>query len=173
MRKILFSLSLLLAASPASSAESPVRPGLWEVTTTSLLLALVPQIPPDTMQKLTRLAKKHGVDVPQIQNGAATSKVCITPEMAEQDIPVYFHQAQLGCSAQNTTRTGSSYRTELVCANAQFKGNGTAEGTFTSPESFSGQTQFSGVVQGNPIDEHADVTGRWISASCSPAKATY
>jgi hypothetical protein len=93
--------------------------------------------------------------------------------MAEQELPVYFHQPQLGCSAQNTTRTGSSYRTELVCTNPQFKGNGTAEGTFSSPESFSGFTQFNGVFQGNPIDEHADVTGRWISASCGAIKAAY
>ena len=174
MRKILLSISLLLAASSASSAESgTIRPGLWELTTTSLLLALVPQIPADTMQKLTSLAKQHGFDMPQVQNGAARSKVCITPEMTEQEIPAYFHQTQLGCSAQNTTRTGSIYRTELVCANAQFKGNGTAEGTFTSPESFSGQTQFNGVFQGNPFDEHADVTGRWVSASCGPVKAAY
>ena len=78
-------------------------------------------------------------------------KFAFHAEMAEQDIPVYFHQAQLGCSAQNMTRTGSSYRTELVCANAQFKGNGTAEGTFTSPESFSGQTQFSGGFKAPPL----------------------
>ena len=111
--------------------------------------------------------------IPQIQNGAATSKVCITPEMAEQELPTYFHQTQLGCTAQNTTRTGSSYKTELVCAHPQFKGNGTAEGTFTSPERFSGYTQFNGIFQGNPVDEHADVTGRWISASCGPGKAAY
>lgn len=173
MRKALLSISLLLVASSASSAEGVLRPGLWELTTTLLLLAFVPQIPPDTMQKLTSLAKQHGIDIPEIQNGAATSKVCITPEMAEQELPVYFHQTQLGCSAQNTTRTGNSYRTDLVCAHPQFKGNGTAEGTFTSPERFSGQTQFNGVFQGNPIDEHADVTGRWISASCGPVKAIY
>ena len=172
MRKTLLSISLLLVTS-TSSAESIVRPGLWEVTTTSLLLAFVPQIPPDTMQALTSLAKQHGLELPQVQDGAATSKVCITPDMARQELPVYFHQSQLGCSVQNTTRTGSSYRTDLVCAHPQFKGNGTAEGTFTSPESFSGHTRFSGVFQGNPIDDHADVTGRWISASCGPVKATY
>jgi hypothetical protein len=173
MRKTLFSISLLLVASSTSSAEGVVRPGLWELTTTSLLLAFVPQIPPDTMQKLTSLAKQHGFDLPEIQNGAATSKVCITPEMAEQELPVYFHQTQLGCSAQNTTRSGNSYRTDLVCTHPQFKGNGTAEGTFTSPVRFSGQTQFNGVFQGNPVDEHADVTGRWINASCGPVKAIY
>ena len=70
MHKILLSISLLLAASSASSAENwTIRPGLWELTTTSLLLALVPQIPADTMQKLTSLAKQHGFDLRELFDG--------------------------------------------------------------------------------------------------------
>lgn len=37
---------LSLTLSTASATERVVRPGLWEVTTTSGLLALVPLIPP-------------------------------------------------------------------------------------------------------------------------------
>ena len=94
MQKILFSLLLVSTVSVAGTAENHMRPGLWEVTTTSMLLALVPQIPPDQMQKLTSLAKQYGLDMPQIQNGAATSKVCITQQMADQKIPSYFHPNQ-------------------------------------------------------------------------------
>ena len=77
--------------SVGNAAETPIRPGLWEITTTSMLLALVPQIPPEQMRQLTNLAKQYGLDLPRIENGAATSRICITQEMAEQEIPSYLH----------------------------------------------------------------------------------
>ncbi|MBA2659893.1 MAG: DUF3617 domain-containing protein [Nitrosospira sp.] len=166
MRKILLSLSLAGMVSVAGAAENNIRPGLWEVTTTSMLLALVPQIQPDQMQKLVTLAKQYGLEMPQIDNGVATSKVCITQQMADQKIPSYFHQNQSGCSVKNAVRTENSYKMDLVCTDPQFKGNGRAEGTFTSPESFTGWTTFNGALQNTPVNEHADTNGRWISANC-------
>jgi hypothetical protein len=59
---------------------------------------------------------------------------------------------------------------DLVCSGARLNGNGKAEGTFTSPESFTGRTEFSGDVQGTPVNERADTTGRWIGASCGSVK---
>jgi hypothetical protein len=164
-------LSIVSAAGATDYKEHNIRPGLWEVTTTSMLLALVPQIPPDQMQKLTSMAKQYGVDMPQIQNGAATSRVCITQQMADQEIPSYFHAHQSGCGIKNGTRTENSYKMDIVCTNPQIKGNGRAEGTFTTPESFSGWTIFNGSVQNTPVNEQADTHGRWIGASCGTAKS--
>lgn len=172
MRNTLVSLVLVssLLASAAYSAEHNMRAGLWEMTTTSDLLRLVPQIPPDQMQNLMNLARQNGFELPQMQNGAVISKVCITQEMADQKNPSVFYQNQSGCSAKNMNRSGNKYRLDFVCASAQLKGNGTAAGTFTSPERFSGRTEFAGVAQGAPINEHADVSGRWINASCPTAQ---
>ena len=118
MRKILLSLSLAGMVSAAGAAENTIRPGLWEVTTTSMLLALVPQIQPDQMQKLVNLAKQYGLEMPQIDNGVATSRVCITQQMADQKIPSYFHENQYGCSIKNAVRTENSYKIKpLVLAN--------------------------------------------------------
>jgi hypothetical protein len=166
MRKTLLSVSLSLLVSTAYSADNGMRPGLWEMKTTSDLLALVPQIPSDQMQKLADLARQYGVDMPNIQNGAATSKVCITREMADQNVPPAFHHAQSGCDVQNAARIGNSYKMDLVCAGDLIKGSGKAEGTFTSPESFTGTSEFNGVVQGNAVNERAETSGRWISARC-------
>lgn len=171
MRKTLLPLVVVssLLASTAHSAENNMRPGLWEMTTTSDLLQLVPQIPPEQMQNLMNLARQHGFELPQIQNGAARSRTCVTQEMAEQKNPPGY-QNQAGCTAKNAIHSGNKYRLDFVCASARLQGNGTAQGTFTSPESFSGRTEFDGVVQGNPVNEHADISGRWISASCAALK---
>jgi hypothetical protein len=172
MRKTLFSLlsaSLLLSAA-AHAAEHAIRPGLWEMTTTSDLLKLVPHLPPDRMQQLRELARQNGIAMPDIQNGAATSKVCITQVMADRKIPPNLADRDSGCAANNVTRNGNSYSAELVCNGPRVKGNGRAEGAFSSAESFSGRTTFKGEVQGTPVDERAETSGRWIAANCGSVK---
>ena len=72
MQKVFLSLSLFSIISIPSvtgAAENHMRPGLWEVTTSSMLLALVPRIPPDQMQQLTEIARQYGLDLPRIQDG--------------------------------------------------------------------------------------------------------
>jgi hypothetical protein len=150
----------------AHASGNSVRPGLWEVTTTSMLLALVPRIPPDQMQQLSDLAKQYGLEIPRIENGAATSRVCITQEMANHEIPSYFHVHQTGCSVKNATRSNNSYKMDLVCTGSPVKGTGRGKGSFSTPERFSGWTVFTGTMQDRPFNEHADTSGRWIGASC-------
>lgn len=166
MHKLILFFFLSGALTTLSWAENIVRPGLWEVTTQSDLLALVPHIPSQQMQQINRLAKQYGLEIPQIRNGAVTSQACITPEMAKQDVPTYFYDNQTGCTVKNAIRTGNRYQMELECDNPQFKGNGYAEGTFTSPESFTGRTEFDSVVHGAPLHASANTTGRWIGERC-------
>jgi len=161
-----FSLITLLLAPAAQSAETSMRPGLWEVTTSSDLLWFVPQIPPDQMEGLKDLAKEYGLDMPKIENGSAVSNTCITPEMANQKNPPGLYQSQMGCAAKNATHVGNRYRLDFECTGEQLKGSGSAEGTFVSLEKFTGKTSFNGFVQGNPVNEKADISGKWLSSSC-------
>jgi hypothetical protein len=165
MRKI-FIFPLLLLLPSVSSAEITARAGLWEITTTSVLLGMVSEVPPDHLRKLNKLAKQYGVVMPKIQNGAATSRICVTPEMAGQKIPEYFHQRQSGCNVTKTGETENSYKVDLACSGAQVKGSGKAEGTFIDPETFSGHTEFDGVIGGTPIKDRADTSARWIGEHC-------
>jgi hypothetical protein len=157
---------LMIVASPVSANQDGIRPGLWEVATTSDLLNLVPHIPPDTMQQITDLARQYGLVMPRIQNKTAISHVCITPAMAAQDIPTYFYDGQSGCSVKNARRSGNRFQIELFCDSTQFQGNGTAEGVFTSPEDFSGHTEFDSVVMGSPVYATAETRGRWMGEQC-------
>ena len=154
----------------ANAADDNMRPGLWEIITSSDLLWLASQIPPEQMQNLRNLARQYGVDMPDIRMGEAVSRVCITQEMAErQELPI-FYQSELGCSTQHASRNGNQYRVDFVCEGPDLKGKGTAEGSVTSPESFSGNTRFSGVAQGQSVDEQADIRGRWVDANCGTVK---
>lgn len=170
MQKIMFLMGCSVVMSFPVLAESVIRPGLWEVTTESDLLQLVPHVPAEQMQQITRIAKQYGLEIPQINNGTANSKICITPEMAKQEVPSYFFENQTGCTVKNASRTGNRYQMELTCSNAQFKGDGYAEGVFMTPESFSGQAEFDSVVQGSPIVAHAETSGRWVGEHCDIIK---
>ena len=172
MRKILFSLVLIcpLLTATANAADSNMRAGLWQITTTSDLLLLVPHIPADQMQGIKDIATEYGLEMPQIENGAAITQTCMTQQMVDESTLPNFYNAQLGCSSKNATRNGNQYKTDFVCNSADLKDNGTAAGTITTPETFTGQTSFIGETQGNPVNEQADITGKWLNASCGAVK---
>ena len=159
--------SLLVSGmAPAFAADIAPRPGLWEISATNDLLALAPQIPPDQMDKLRGLARQHGFDMPKIENGAASSRICITPEMAAQNTMPDLYQQQSGCTTSNATRNGARYSMQISCSGGQVRGSGRAEGMLESAERFTGTTTFNGTVQGNPVNEQAQTSGRWVAASC-------
>ena len=168
MRKILIGIILFtpIFTASAHAADNNMRPGLWQIETTSDLLLLVPHIPADQMQNVKDIAKEYGLEMPQIENGAAISQTCITPEMSKQKTLPNFYNAELGCKSQNATRNGNNYKTDFVCNSADLKGNGTAVGTITSAKTFTGQTNFTGTAQGNSVNEQADIIGEWLNASC-------
>lgn len=157
-------------AAVPTSAETAMRPGLWEVSTTSPLLKLVPQISPDQMAKLRQLAGQYGVGMPDLSSGAATGKVCVSAAMAQQNLLPGLDQARSGCRSQNARRSGSHYQAEVSCSGDKISGSGVAQGDFTTPERFTGRSSFQGTVQGIAVDEHAETSGRWISADCGGLK---
>jgi Protein of unknown function (DUF3617) len=172
MRKTLLALILTtpLFAATANAAETNMRAGLWQITTTSDLLLLVPHIPADQMQGVKDIATEYGLEMPQVENGAAISQACITQQMADTKTLPNFYNSQLGCKSNNATRNGNNYKTDFVCNSADLKGTGTAVGTITNAETFTGQTNFTGQAQGNPVNEQADIGGKWLKASCGAVK---
>jgi hypothetical protein len=172
VRKIPIGITIIasLLAPTVNAAETNLRPGLWQITTTSDLLLLVPHLPPSQMQSIKDLANDYGLEMPQIENGAAISQACITPEMADQKILPSFYQPQLGCTSKSANRNGNNYKVDFVCASSDLKGNGTAVGTITSPENFTGKTNFRGEAQGSPVNEQADINGKWMNESCGELK---
>lgn len=164
---VLTALGLL---SMAVAAESHIRPGLWEVSTTSDLLLLAPYIREDQMRELQDLAKEYGVDMPHIENGAATSTTCITQEMAKSKIIPGAYQSQWGCAVKKAVNEGSRYQVQYQCSSEQLNGTGTVEGIFSTDESFTGQTTFNGTFQGNPVNERAGISGQWLKADCGNIK---
>ena len=172
MRRVLMGLTLIapLFAFAANTVETNLRAGLWQITTTSDLLRLAPHVPPEQMKNIKDLANEYGFELPRIENGAAISQACITQEMATQKTLPNFYQSQLGCTSKQAGRDGNNYKVDFVCASDELKGNGTATVTITNPKAFIGQTNFIGQAQGNAVNENADISGKWLNASCGAVK---
>ena len=165
---LIFTTTILSTAVNAKPYN--MRAGLWELRTSSDLLRLVPHIPADQMKNMEALAKEYGLEMPEIENGAAVTRTCITQEMAAQNTLPKFHQEALGCTSNKATRDGNRYKVNFTCDSAELKGDGSADGLITSPQSFSGSTQFKGQAQGASINEKADIAGKWVGASCGNVK---
>lgn len=148
-----------------AATSAGVRPGLWEIQTTSDLMRRA-QISPENVRDWKALAEDYGIDTSQIPAGDEPSQVCITPTMANSSRPPDVHDAESGCSTKNATRNGNKFSLEFVCSGPQLKGTGTAAGTFTTAEKFVGRTRFKGVAKGIPVDEEADIKGQWRHSDC-------
>lgn len=170
MRRYLFALLLVSQLQTAQAADVRMRPGLWEMSATSDLLSLLPNIPPEQLQGLSQMAKEYGLDMPRIEDGAARTKVCITEEMTRRKIPPAFEQTQYGCELTRSSQDGNRYQLEFSCANDRLKGKGSASWSIDDPEHVSGTSRYDGTVDGYQINEQSSNSGHWIAALCGAIK---
>lgn len=152
--------SLVLAAH--AHAAGNMKPGLWEITTQSDAMQSMPKIPPEQIERM----RKMGVDVPQLQNGAIVSKVCITPEMAQREQWPRPEQDGKDCTTGAPQTQGNGYTADIVCNGPNVKGKGTVKASFTGNTSFSSSTSFNGTAGGRPIKDHSVTSGKWLAADC-------
>jgi hypothetical protein len=168
MRKISASILtlLMLCVSPAVWSAGQMKPGLWEMTMKSDAMKSMPKIPPEQIEKM----KQMGVNMPQMQDGAIVTKVCISKEMAEREQPPQMTPNESGCQAKNYQRKADSYSVDIVCDSAQMKGTGSAKGAFASNESFNSTYDFKGTAHGQSISQHYESSGKWLNAACGDIK---
>jgi hypothetical protein len=162
IRIVLVSATLLSAATCA--AADKMKPGLWEMTTKSDAMKAMPKIPPEQLEKM----KQMGIKMPDMQNGAMVSKVCLTKEMVDQEKPPTGGREQ-HCQNKSFNRSGNTYTAEMVCDSPDMKGTGIVKGSMT-PDSVNSVYDFKGVSHGKPIDHHMETTGKWLSADCGGTK---
>ncbi|HZW21601.1 DUF3617 domain-containing protein [Noviherbaspirillum sp.] len=162
MRKSAIPLLLLSMLSASAFAAGQMKPGLWEMKMTSDAMKNMPKIPPEQMEQM----RKMGMNVPQIQDGAMVTKVCITKQMTESKVPPGMEKNDMGCQTKNMQESGSSYSADIVCNSAQMKGEGKIKGTFSGDTAFSSTYDFKGIMHGQPVNQRHENSGKWLAADC-------
>ncbi len=168
MRQVLFSILTLSIAAFAGSAwaAGQMKPGLWEMTIKSNMIPAMPKLSPQELEQM----RKMGVDMPDIKDGGMVSKVCVTKEMAGRDEPPTGDFKEMGCETKNYKNSGNQYSFDVVCNNAEMKGQGTMKGAFSGNDKFSSTYQFKGVAHGQKVDQAHETAGKWVSADCGKVK---
>ena len=156
-------LSALLFA--GLSNASPMKPGLWEMSMSADQMPPMPKLTPEQMAQM----RKAGVEPPNVQDGHYLVKVCVTKEMAASERPP-VHRSESGCQTRNFQHSGTDYSLEEVCDGPYRKGTAFIKGTFNGSESISTVYDFKGTQRGQPVNEHHEVTGRFLSADCGSVK---
>ena len=161
MRQSAIPLLLLSMLSASAFAAAQMKPGLWEMTMKSDAMKNMPKIPPEQMEQM----RKMGVAVPQMQDGAMVTKVCITKQMTESNAPG-MEKNDMGCQTKNMQQGSSSYSADIVCNSAQMKGEGKVKGTFSGDTAFSSTYDFKGTMHGQPVNQRHENSGKWLGADC-------
>ena len=151
-----------LLLSSGAFAEEKMKAGLWEMTIQSDMLKNMPKIPPEQLRQM----KEMGIAMPQMQDGGMVTRICITREMAERDQAPEMNYKEAGCQPKNYQRAGGSYSVDIVCDGPDMKGRGTARGKFSGSDSFTSTYDFKGTMQGQPLNQHQESSGKWLGADC-------
>lgn len=154
------------AVAGSASAADKIKPGLWEMTMKSDMMKNMPKIPPEQMEQM----RKMGINLPDMRDGGMVTKVCITKEMAAQDHPPMMDAKDSGCQSKNYQRSGGSFSVDIVCDGAHMKGEGKAKGNFSGGDSFNSTYDFKGSVEGRPVTQHHETSGKWLAADCGDVK---
>jgi len=166
MRKTAILIVICCAASaPAAWAVGQMKPGLWEMAMKSDAFKAMPKMSPQQLEQM----RKMGVNVPQMQDGAMISQVCITKEMAEREQPPMARN-ESGCQAKNFQRSSNAYSGDIVCDGPAMKGTGKVKGVFAGDTSFTSTYDFKGTAHGQPASSHHETSGKWIAADCGSVK---
>lgn len=167
MRK--FTLPLLLCSMlhmPFAMADSPMKPGLWEMTMKSDAMKNMPSMSPAQIEQM----RKMGVQIPEMRDGGMVTKVCISPEMLKSEKLPGMQANDTGCEVKNHQQSGNNYSADMICDGTMMKGKGRIQGTYNGDHSFTSSYDFKGTMGGRPVDQRHETSGKWLSADCGGIK---
>ena len=164
----------LVALGAQSFPTPPVKPGLWE-TTSSVLDADGHEVPPPEQAALARLTpemrasmaeslKARGITLPDA-NGA--TRACLTRELFASG---QWQQvaAEAGCTTTFSSRTTPTWKWHSSCTAMKAESDG--EMTFASDESYRATLTTTVTLAGKTRTSKRIVRAKWIAASCGDLK---
>jgi len=164
---------LVLAAGPPPAP--PVKPGLWEMTMTSLdaegkpmpapQQAAMARMTPEARARLAEAMKARGVVMPD-ENGAM--KACMTKE-SFQSGGWQQMASDSGCSTTYASTTGSAWKWHTSCTGA-LKSESDGEAAFSSAENYRTKVTSTSTVMGSTRTSTRIVQGKWLGADCGAVK---
>ena len=162
---------LVAAAAPPAP---PVKPGLWEVTMTSLdangkevpspQQAMMARMTPEARARLAEAMKARGSVMPD-ENGAMKS--CLTKE-AFQSNEWQQMASDAGCSTTYSSTTASTWKWHTSCTALKTESDG--ESVFSGGEGYRTKATTTATVNGSPRTTTRITQGKWLGTDCGAVK---
>jgi hypothetical protein len=167
----------LMGWSTARAESPPMKAGLWEVSRLSQLIngqampdpsammaAQMKNMPPQMRKQIEAQMKAQGVQMGS-SGGAATVRMCITPEMLAQN---RWQKAENGCTTESLSHSGSTWNWKVKCTQPPGEGEGAT--TFSSAEAYTTKMHMTTVMEGKKQVMDMTHSAKWLSASCGDVK---
>ena len=157
----------------AASAQSNLKPGLWEMQhkmggNPEMERAMeearkqMASMPPEQRKQMEAMMAKQGV---QMGPGGNSVRMCLTKEQLERnEIPAN----QGDCKTTQQSRSGNTMKMAFTCSNPPSRGE--TQVTFSSPEAYSMKTTATSTVNGKPETVTMEGSGKWLGADCGSVK---
>ncbi len=104
-----------------------------------------------------------GLWVMAIKSGMLKSMPTLTPQQLKK-------MQEMGGIKVPKMSDGTPYSMDVIGNNADMKGQGRMESTFSSVEAFTSTCQFKGIAHGQPIEQSSETTGKWVGDDCGSVK---
>ncbi|MGH9407311.1 MAG: DUF3617 domain-containing protein [Terriglobia bacterium] len=172
MRKAITVISIGLAASVLLAQSGKVRPldvkpGLWQVTTTSKISGM-PPIPPEVLARMTPEQRaKFGAMMNQRASGkpnTITRTDCVTKEQLNKDP---FSGQGKQCTQTVLTSTGSEMAVREVCVRNGGKTDMTIRLKALNSENVKGDLQGTNSGGDRSMNMNFHFTGKWVRSACA------
>lgn len=162
---ILLAAACFLVPVAAAAEKLNVKPGLWEINSTSRISG-VPPLPPEVLAKMTpeQRAQMEAAFKAETQKGPQrdVDRECITLEELER--PFQSANAE-NCTQTIVATTRTTQEVRLVCT-GEYKGSGVFRVTTPTAETMTGTLDLSMGEAKNAMRIQAKLDGRWLGADC-------
>lgn len=164
-----FVLLAVLASAGAHTAVAQVmKPGLWEITTSTDMggaRPAMPAIPPEQLAEM----QKRGIKMPPMAGGQPmTVRHCVTREEAERgEPPQPRDNPRVKCERSDLRRDGNTVKWKMRCTGER---DALGEGsiTYSGPQAYSGTSSITvmDATHGNMTMNHK-YSGKWLGPDCN------
>ena len=159
-------IALILASTGAYAEALNVKPGLWEITTTTAVSGMPPidtsNMTPEQKARFEAAMKARQAHSPRNH----VSKSCVTKERLERG--PFQDEDKESCTHTVISSTSTQWQTKLSCTKPKRVGEFKIEAL--SREKIKGTVQMNESDDKHAMSVHVSLAGRWLDSDCGGIK---
>jgi hypothetical protein len=159
-------IAIALASTAAYSEPLDVKPGLWEITTTTAMSGM----PPIDTRNMTPEQKARFEAAMKARQGqgsrAHVSKSCVTKERLERE--PFQEKDNESCTHTVISGTRTKWQTKLLCTKPKSVGEFKIEAL--SRERIKGAVQMNESDDKHAMTVQVSIAGKWLGSNCGDIK---